>query len=298
MPAAAFAPEEEIDLLAEIAAIEEELARSREADAPTEDADGSAQALSEVDPEAEEVAAGSTQTDPDAPRAEPVVIPPVRGTRDLERLFAATDSRLSGGEAEQRRRNISHLKAAVAAGRADASIRVRETRDESGAYRSDLADRIGPPPRPAEVEAVLEAPRVAPLVLVSEQRVEERRAAEAEADETPSDPDPIETAARRARIADIAEDFERFAEEVGAIDLTEVLEAAAVYSTTVMGQASFSRPRLLHLAAEAVDDLSREDGLRGFGQLLREGTLRKVDRGTFTLGTQSRFQAVAERRVG
>jgi hypothetical protein len=65
-----------------------------------------------------------------------------------------------------------------------------------------------------------------------------------------------------------------------------------------MGQGSFSRPRLLHLAAEAVEDLSREDGLRGFGQLLREGTLRKVGRGTFTLGTQSRFQAVAERRVG
>ena len=95
-----------------------------------------------------------------------------------------------------------------------------------------------------------------------------------------------------------AGDFEQFAADVGAVDLPDILEAAAVYSATVMGQDSFSRPRLLHLAAEAVDDLSREDGLRGFGQLLREGTLRKVSRGTFALGNASRYQAEAERRAG
>ena len=82
------------------------------------------------------------------------------------------------------------------------------------------------------------------------------------------------------------------------VDLADILEAAAVYSATVMGQDNFSRPRLLHLAAEAVDDLSREDGLRGFGQLLRAGTLRKVSRGTFALGSESRFAGRASRRAG
>ena len=65
-----------------------------------------------------------------------------------------------------------------------------------------------------------------------------------------------------------------------------------------MGQESFSRPRLLHLAAEAVDDLSREDGLRGFGQLLRDGTIRKVSRGEFALGDAPRLPEDAARRTG
>ena len=95
-----------------------------------------------------------------------------------------------------------------------------------------------------------------------------------------------------------AEDFEAFAADVGASDLADILEAAAVYSAKVMGQDNFSRPRLLHLAAEAVDDLSREDGLRGFGQLLRDGTIRKVSRGTFALATDSRYSDQAERRAG
>jgi hypothetical protein len=81
------------------------------------------------------------------------------------------------------------------------------------------------------------------------------------------------------------EDFERFAAGRGAVDLPEVLEAAAVYSVETLGQECFSRPWLLHLAAEVIDDMDREDGLRGFAQLLRNGTIRKLARGSFTLGS-------------
>ncbi|WP_409197422.1 hypothetical protein [Jannaschia sp. M317] len=232
---------------------------------------------------------------------------------DLERLFAATDSRLSGEDTSRRHANISHLKAAVAARRADDTMETPET-DDTGAYRADLASTVRPRRAPRAEDARTPRPeRPAPLVLVSEQRVAEETEANArqeapaaavvprraprlsEADHVQEE---VEAKANRRRRPDAGDDFEQFAQDVGAVDLADVLEAAAVYSATVMGQDSFSRPRLLHLAAEAVDDLSREDGLRGFGQLLRAGTLRKVSRGTFALGADSRFRTQAERRAG
>ena len=217
---------------------------------------------------------------------------------DMERLFAATDSRLSGEDTSRRHANISHLKAAVAARRADGPVETQD-QDDTGAYRADLASTVRPRRKvPAEGRSTPRPERPAPLVLVSEQRVE---------DATPAaEPAPVQP--RRApRTAEMevrndalmgAEDFEAFAADVGASDLADILEAAAVYSAKVMGQDNFSRPRLLHLAAEAVDDLSREDGLRGFGQLLRDGTIRKVSRGTFALATDSRYSDQAERRAG
>ena len=35
--------------------------------------------------------------------------------------------------------------------------------------------------------------------------------------------------------------------------------------------------------------LSREDSLRSFGQLLRQGTFRKLERGQFTIEKSTRF---------
>ncbi|WP_179379023.1 hypothetical protein [Jannaschia marina] len=218
---------------------------------------------------------------------------------DMERLFAATDSRLSGEDASRRHANISHLKAAVAARRADGPIEEKAD-TEADAYRADLASTVRPRRTPVSEERRARTPRPerpAPLVLVSEQRVEDT-------------PEPATervmprraTRTAEAEIRDEAlagsEDFEAFAADVGAKDLPEILEAAAVYSAKVMGQDNFSRPRLLHLAAEAVDDMSREDGLRGFGQLLRDGTIRKVSRGTFALASESRYSEEADRRAG
>jgi hypothetical protein len=313
--AAADAPE--LDLMAELAAIEAELSpgASPDAAAPSESKEPEdhlshelaaiqadeaaaptsveAQTPAHDEEGVEAVVTEAVATEAETPEtAMPQDMPERGGTEDLERLFAATDSRLSGEAAARRRANIAHLKAAVTARRADDTIKVPDQPDAAEAYREDLALTVKPQAASPETD---EAAPAAPLVLVSEHRVLDAPEA---ARESAAEPRPSEPAARKSRIADTAEDFEQFAEEVGAVDLIEVLEAAAVYSTTVMGQQSFSRPRLLHLAAEAVDDLSREDGLRGFGQLLREGTLRKVDRGTFTLGAASRFQSTAEKRVG
>ncbi len=223
---------------------------------------------------------------------------------DVERLFAATDSRLSGPDTSRRHANISHLKAAVAARRADGPVEPREEK-ETDAYRADLASNVLPrrPSGTTEEPQADRSVRPAPLMLVSEQRVVETFETDATAasgstgrpaeEDVSSDMDD-----GTGGVGVAAEDFERFAAEVGATELPDILEAAAVYNARVMGEDSFSRPRLLHLASEACDDLSREDGLRGFGQLLRDGRIRKVSRGTFALASESRYATDADRRVG
>ncbi|KIT17686.1 hypothetical protein [Jannaschia aquimarina] len=223
---------------------------------------------------------------------------------DVERLFATTDSKLSGEETARAHANISHLKAAVAARRADSSMDAPRD-DDTGAYRADLANTVRPRRAQASEGSKTERPasRPSPLVLVSEQRVEDSPApeessrprrvsrvlsAEAEQQPAPSAAEPQEPVS----------DFEGFAREMGATELSDILEAAAAYATKIEGDATFSRPHLLHLAAEADESFSREEGLRGFGQLLREGTIRKVSRGTYALSEGSRIAAKAERRAG
>ena len=84
---------------------------------------------------------------------------------------------------------------------------------------------------------------------------------------------------------------------MGARELPELLEAAAAYASFVEGQPSFTRPEIMRRVAR-VDPtlkLSREEGLRSFGQLLRQGTFRKLERGQFTIADTSRFKP--DRRI-
>ncbi|MDB2407589.1 hypothetical protein N9W17_03545 [Jannaschia sp.] len=327
--------DEEADLMAELAAIEAELARdatgATETDEQVDDEPESTDAalLSELAAIREEASAEPEIVGEDEPDFDIAAqaqdesaddsVDPVDDAQeiedaetaeaepnDLERLFAATDSRLTGEDASRRHANISHLKAAVAARRADDTIEPSKS-DGSDVYREDLANTVRPRRTASSLESATDQDaaddanrpeRGTPLVLISEQRVEDE--VEQDAEEAPAPKPEVDIAeglSKGLRAPVTGDDFEQFAEEVGAVDLPDVLEAAAVFSGSVMGQETFSRPRLLHLAAEAVDDLSREDGLRGFGQLLRDGTIRKVGRGTFTLGTESRFQARASRRA-
>ncbi len=190
----------------------------------------------------------------DSPGAPPE--PPRTGKAELgdpepERLFAATDSRLTEGDASRRHASISHMKAAVAARRADTAPPGTPD-DATGAYRADLASNMRPRPDDAEGSS--------PLVLASGQRIE---AEQADMTELP--------------------DFESFALETGAASLPEILAAAAIFATGTLGQDRFSRPRLLHIAAEAFGEIGREEGLRAFGALLREGRIVKVARGLYAL---------------
>ena len=88
-----------------------------------------------------------------------------------------------------------------------------------------------------------------------------------------------------------------FAEIVGARSMAEMLEAAAAYATCVEKRNQFTRPQLMRrmMASAGGKSVSREDGLRSFGTLLRTGRIEKVTRGHYSLAENSPYLAEARR---
>ncbi|MGL4280678.1 MAG: hypothetical protein ACRCS0_09940, partial [Albidovulum sp.] len=88
-----------------------------------------------------------------------------------------------------------------------------------------------------------------------------------------------------------------FAEIVGARSMAEMLEAAAAYATCVENRSQFTRPQLMRrmMASAGGKPVSREDGLRSFGTLLRTGRIEKVTRGHYSLADNSPYLAEARR---
>lgn len=287
---------------------------------------------------------------------------------DMARLMRQADDEMSEPENRRRLSAIQHLKAAVAATVAERRAGVKEPSDEDRAdpYRADLArvvrparpDPVASPVRPARpalparepaAGAVASGDRPAPLVLVSEQRIDRsvtparvapvrpRRVgggaaaaapvetdtdleAELQATMRGEDTHPAEDeagladdAALVAALADEAGEevaeaepgnifddsrgFAEFAERLGAADLAQMLEAAAAYATCVEKRDHFTRPFLMKQveAGRLVEGFTREDGLRGFGTLLREGRIAKVGRGHFVLADDSSYLAEARK---
>ena len=115
------------------------------------------------------------------------------------------------------------------------------------------------------------------------------------------------TAAETEEDEDLAEDsrdldeagLAAFAEMVGARSMAEMLEAAAAYATCVENRSQFTRPQLMRrmMASAGGKPVSREDGLRSFGTLLRTGRIEKVTRGHYSLADTSPYLAEA-RRLG
>lgn len=219
----------------------------------------------------------------------------VEQTSDVSRIFEEADTQLDQPESSERRNAIQHLRAAVAATRADqnAGVDISKDKDDS-AYRSDLADVVRPRRPRAGGSTRSERPgseRPAPLKLVAEQRID--------TPQTPVRPRRITT----KDLADITSaqanpdaggSFVDFAEEMGAGALPELLEAAAAYMADVEGRPQFSRPMLMGKLKEVEGDaFSREDGLRSFGQLLRQGKLQKLKGGRFSVTEETDFRAQA-----
>lgn len=231
---------------------------------------------------------------------------------DVSRLMAKTETALTAPENASKRNAIAHLRKAVAATKAEQSAGNLPDRNPStSAFREDLADVVRPRrpvseagaarPRPAET-------RPAPLKLVAEQRVDLP-----EGHMTAARPDaPVRP--RRVSLTSLPDDgadspvpvaapvaeggFADFAQKMGATALPDLLEAAAAYLVHVEGNDEFSRPQLMTKARQAVNGtLSREDGLRALGQLLRQGKLQKMRGGLFTASDDIGFKPDA-RRVG
>ena len=236
----------------------------------------------------------------------------------ISRLFEQTDSELQGTENRRRLSAIAHLKAAVAATEADKEARSDGTESPAGPseldrYRDDLAQAVRPRRPGVAVQPtrrpVMTADRPAPLVLVSEQRIDRPANAEpsmirprrvmsgslAISDENFDDED-WDDDSEEAILSD-SRSFAEFAERIGASGLSDLLEAAAAYAAYVEGRPSFSRPQIMKkIAGFSADDVfSREDGLRSFGMLLRQGKIQKVRRGQFAIAKTSRFIPEARR---
>jgi hypothetical protein len=88
-----------------------------------------------------------------------------------------------------------------------------------------------------------------------------------------------------------------FAERVGVKSMAEMLEAAAAFTTCIEKRAMFTRPQLMRrlMASAGGKPVSREDGLRSFGTLLRTGRIEKVSRGHYALADSSPYLAEARR---
>ena len=316
-PASALSPEAEAELQRELADLEAALAP----DAQTEPHDPEASA-------------------PHATR------PAEQGPADdaVNRLISQTNAAMEGPENKRRLAAIAHLKAAVAATFAERKSNAAPAHpgpaERMDPYRDDL-DRVVRPRRPALVApstsdeaAATPRPqadnRPAPLVLVSEQRIDRPAAAAVVAATLPVVPvrprrvttdllvadthGDVRTAAHVGQedadalteddvnniFADPTQPFADFAERLGAVTMPDLMEAAAAYCALQLGRDQFTRPLLLQQIADLPggDEYNREDCLRGFGTLLRDGRIEKIKRGQFRLSGQSRYLAEAKRNAG
>ncbi|WP_050528533.1 hypothetical protein [Pseudorhodobacter aquimaris] len=236
----------------------------------------------------------------------------------VKRLLDQTNSELDGPDNRRRLSAISHLKAAVAATVAD-----RQSGGKTGPteemrknpYRSDLERAVRPRDPNAPGAPAKPAKRPAPLMLVSEQRIDTPRvrpsveqsqlssvsvtgshlAASLDENDPAFDPALDSTDARNI-FGDVV-GFAVYVDRLGAQSLPALLEAAAAYATHVEEHPDVSRLQMvghvLVLQPELEDD--REAILRSFGTLLREGRIEKTRRGRYTLSANSPIYAEARK---
>ena len=191
---------------------------------------------------------------------------------------------------------------------ADMQQEQQETQPEQPA---ESAPAPAPQPRPAAASAAPQ-PAAPPLILVSEQRIDEpetpggdeampaREVAETDGNlALKPEAAPLEaTGEADDEIQGIPADafseatsFSDFAERIGAFEMTDLLEAAAAYTSIVEGKQRFSRAQVMSKVARLNhgDGYSKEAGLRSFGKLLREGKILRVQDGQFGISKASRF---------
>ncbi|MDE4129159.1 chemotaxis protein CheA [Phaeobacter gallaeciensis] len=295
--------EDEADLMRELAEVEAELlAASQETEEDRQEEQKAQTATAEESTEAAAAAEDVAKKRPAAPSAD---FP----DSDVSRLMDAADAKLDAPETASSRETYGHLRAAVAAAEADRSAGGSAGSENSeDAYRQDLASVVKPRrPVPTGARSARDrsnASRPAPLKLVAEQRINPSPAAEDSASGTaqatrPVRPRRISVLKDEGSASDAtAADFAAYAAERGAVELQDLLEAAAAYMSFVEGRDHFSRPQLMNKVRDAgAAEFNREDGLRSFGQLLREGKIERSENGRFAATKETGFRP-AKRAVG
>lgn len=300
--AGSLSAEDEEDLLRELAAVEAEYFSDRDKDADEEgdedqDTDDRDSIFDEADDEddtpfdddeasifgVDDAADLTDQFDDEDDNA---------GEDDISRLMARADEKLGDPELSSNRETYSQMRGAIAAAQAEKSAGgTFGTHTDDNEYRSDLAEVVRPrrPVATAQTPRAREEVRPAPLKLVAEQRIDTPRAA---ASRGPVLPRRVASLVSEDAPAAAAEgSFAEFVAETGASGLHELLEAAAAYMSFVENRDHFSRPQLMNKVRQLDDqEFNREDGLRSFGQLLREGKLKKTSNGLFTASGQIGFR--------
>lgn len=216
------------------------------------------------------------------------------GEEDLSRLLAMAEAKLDEPEGSDNRDTFTQLRAVVAA--ADAERQAGGTvgiHHDPEPYKEDLASVVRPR-RPVSGQGRAERPaapsRAAPLKLVAEQRIDVDKPAE---NKRPVRPRRIRQVEQPAPAATAGSEggFASYASEHGVSAMPELFEAAAAYLTYVENRPQFSRPQLMNQIRELqLADFTREDGLRAFGQILRDGKIIKVASGRFTASADIGFQ--------
>lgn len=254
-----------------------------EADAAEEVVSLSDEDEADLQEELAEVAREIEETKASSPTGRDIL--PENDDAAMSRILNRADEQLAEPESSRRRNAIAQLKAAVAATEAARQLGDQSDADKPEAeFRKDLNDVVRP--RRAsnlpKAKARTERPRPTPLKLVASQRVD-----------APADPVQPVTPRRVATITTgkDAGNFAEFAEKMGATELEDLLEAAAAYTAFVEGNEDFSRPQIMQkVQATSETGYSREDSLRSFGTLLREGRISKVRNGRFQINQQTRFK--------
>jgi hypothetical protein len=313
--------DDEAELMAELAAIEAELMASSRRGKKTS-ASEQDETLDHLDTgkpsEADAFNQETVGLDEDKASAEPeqqtpsaTQPAPQRSPRaldgDLSRLMAEAGDKLEKAEAASSRETYNQLRAAVAAAQAEGkSLDDHAEKDaQAQAYRQDL-NTVVRPRRPRKDTKVARA-RSVPLKLVAEQRIDAEtppNAPEEIAASAPTAPKAEGRPLRPRRVPNavlsrapkgendgLDTGFADFVRTQRAVELGELLEAAATYMTKVEGRNHFTRPQLLGKVRSLEDQgsLTREDSLRAFGQLLREGKLDRSSNGQFTTNKLTGF---------
>jgi hypothetical protein len=276
LPVGQLSDDDEDDLQRELAAVAEDVVSID--DAAPEIEEIVVEEVAEVAAEMPEVV--------EAPARAGREILPATDDAAMSRIMTQTDEALNEPTGSRRRNAIAQLKAAVAATEAarqlgDASDTVAKAQEP---FREDLDQAVRPRRSVADEAQDLrsERPRTAPLKLVASQRVDEEEAA--------SDSQPRRVASQPVESGEKG-GFAQFAAQMGATELPDLLEAAAAYTSFVEGVEDFSRPQIMKKVQLTSDEeFSREDGLRSFGTLLRQGRISKVRNGRFQVSDQTRFR--------
>ncbi len=199
----------------------------------------------------------------------------------MSRIMSQTDQHLNKPESRRHRDAFAQLKAAVAATEAARQLGDKgDARDPDEVFKDDLDVHAA---ESKDDLGVSEAAEVNEAKGGNDGKVK-----------------PLDAASERLRqIASLKEaegvpettGFAEFAQAHGATELVDMLEAAGAYICFVEGEADFSRPQVMKVVQTASEgEVSREDGLRCFGRLLRQTRIVKMDNGRFQVAETSQYR--------